>query len=537
MGRGSSFAGFLSAVARDIARSKREAEAEHRRQLRASIQAQRYETRQRALADKETKLRYIEERIGEAEDKTIEVQERVDELRQILQHTLSVDDSIRFSSLKANEEFPAFSPKPWLTIPCSPPSKEEYLSDKKPPSGLKKLIPGSQDRYRSKRMQEEEKYQVAFKTYQEKEAERLTALEEAKQTYEESKKMHEAKVREKNREIDEFEMNYKKCHPKAIVGYSTIVLERSNYPEGFPQEFRVAYVPESKQLVIDYELPSSEIVPKAAEFKYVKAKNVIEEKPRKGADIRELYQDVIASTALRTCHEIFEADQGNHIENLVFSGFVQTIDVSTGKDIRPCLISLRVTKERFKELDLSRIDKKACLRNLGAQVSPRPYEVQPVKPIIEFDMVDKRFVEQSDILSELESRPNLMDLNPFEFENLVGNLFKQIGLETKLTRSSKDGGVDVVAYDIRPVIGGKVVIQAKRYKNTVGVSAVRDLYGTMMNEGANKGILVTTSGYGPDAFEFAKDKPIELIDGGQLLYLLEQSGVKARIVFPEDGKA
>jgi restriction system protein len=55
----------------------------------------------------------------------------------------------------------------------------------------------------------------------------------------------------------------------------------------------------------------------------------------------------------------------------------------------------------------------------------------------------------------------------------------------------------------------------------------------MMNEGASKGILVTTSGYGPDAFEFAKDKPIELIDGGQLLYLLEhEAKVSARIVFP-----
>jgi restriction system protein len=103
-----------------------------------------------------------------------------------------------------------------------------------------------------------------------------------------------------------------------------------------------------------------------------------------------------------------------------------------------------------------------------------------------------------------------------------------------LTRSSRDGGVDAIAYDTRPILGGKVVIQAKRYKNVVGVSAVRDLYGTMMNEGANKGILVTTSNYGPDAYEFAKDKPIELIDGGGLLYLLDQVGVSAKIILPDD---
>jgi len=108
-----------------------------------------------------------------------------------------------------------------------------------------------------------------------------------------------------------------------------------------------------------------------------------------------------------------------------------------------------------------------------------------------------------------------------------------MGLDAKLTRSSRDGGVDCVAFDQRPILGGKVVVQAKRYKHTVGVSAVRDLFGTMMNEGANKGILVTTAGFGPDAYEFAKDKPIELIDGGGLLFLLEQNGVQARIIMPE----
>jgi restriction system protein len=99
---------------------------------------------------------------------------------------------------------------------------------------------------------------------------------------------------------------------------------------------------------------------------------------------------------------------------------------------------------------------------------------------------------------------------------------------------SQDGGVDCVAWDMRPVVGGKVVIQAKRYKHTVGVSAIRDLYGTMLNEGAAKGILVTTSGYGKASYIFADNKPMQLITGGELLYLLkEHTEVDARIEFPE----
>ena len=92
-----------------------------------------------------------------------------------------------------------------------------------------------------------------------------------------------------------------------------------------------------------------------------------------------------------------------------------------------------------------------------------------------------------------------------------------------------------MAFDPRPIFGGKVVIQAKRYKNTVGVSAVRDLYGTMQNEGASKGILVATSGYGKAAFEFANGKPIELLAGGNLLYLLkEHANIDAKIVMLDE---
>jgi restriction system protein len=77
-------------------------------------------------------------------------------------------------------------------------------------------------------------------------------------------------------------------------------------------------------------------------------------------------------------------------------------------------------------------------------------------------------------------------------------------------------------FDPDPIRGGKCIVQAKRYTRTVDVASVRDLYGTVVNEGANRGILVTTASYGPDAYEFAKDKPISLIDGPTLIALLKK---------------
>ena len=54
-----------------------------------------------------------------------------------------------------------------------------------------------------------------------------------------------------------------------------------------------------------------------------------------------------------------------------------------------------------------------------------------------------------------------------------------------------------------------------------------------MNEGAMKGILVTTSNYGPDSYEFAKGKPLTLINGRELLGLLDKFGYNFNIDLKE----
>lgn len=534
MARRGSFSGLLMQAAKSSARSVREQQKHEQAMIREAEQAHKRAVRLNAQASKEEKQKYLENRIQETAELNSDLVNKTTVLRNILEHALQIDSTISFAHLRINTEFPEFKiPTDLQKVPTIT-SQEKYLSEVSKPTILEKLLPGWEKRYQT-RIQEAEfrykEYQAKFEAFVIERENKISALQNE---YSNEKQTFDLNNQQHNQKVDEFENAYKNGDATAIASYCTMVLETSEYPDDFPQEFRVAYIPEPKELVVEYELPHKTIVPSASEYKYTKTKDTIDEKLRKSSEVKELYQDILSAVCLRTIHELLEADKGNHLDVVVFNGFVNDVDPANGKDVRPCLISIRTTKDSFKEINLAKIDKKACLRNLGAQVSSRPDELMTVKPIVEFDMVDKRFIEGSDILADLESRPNLMELTPFEFENLVNNLFEKIGFNSKSTQASRDGGVDVVAFDTRPILGGKVVIQAKRYKNVVGVSAVRDLYGTMINEGANKGILVSTSHYGKDAYEFAKDKPMELIDGGGLLYLLEQNGVKARIIFPED---
>ena len=150
---------------------------------------------------------------------------------------------------------------------------------------------------------------------------------------------------------------------------------------------------------------------------------------------------------------------------------------------------------------------------------------------------EEKSVQTSGATPGLQAEMNLATMDWQDFEHLIRELFERlyrgVGVEVKVTQASRDRGVDAVVLDPDPIRGGKTVIQAKRYVNTVDVSAVRDLYGTVHNEGASRGILVTTSSYGPDAYQFAQGKPLTLINGSELLAYLKEAGKNVRIDLEE----
>jgi restriction system protein len=489
---------------------------EHARQQRHTAKF----ARERAQAQKQE---YLASRVADADDANAELDHAIDQLQSLLKDALARSTAINWISLLEVVDESVLDNDSSLTLPDSQPDEATYLP--KMPSRIARLLPGWETRYGVKLTNAKRRFASDAAQYAQIEQRRLEALMALKFS-----------VEKQNREVTTFRDAYRAGRPNAVVGYFEAIFDRSSYPDGFPRCRRIFFSPDSHQLIVDFQAPNiDDIIPSVERYKFVKTSNQVVEVKRSVKERHALYSSVIAQLALRQLHEAFRGDREEIVQVVVLNAFIDTIDPATGQRVKPYVVSLRTTREQFEQLDLSNVEPHACLKRLSASVSRSPAELLAVKPIVDINMVDPRFVKETDVLSSLDQRPNLMELTPSEFESLTTNLFEKMGLEAKQTQASRDGGVDCVAFDPRPILGGKVVVQAKRYKNTVGVSAVRDLFGTMMNEGASKGILLTTSGYGKAAYEFANGKPIELLDGSNLLYLLkEHAGVDAKIVVPDD---
>jgi restriction system protein len=105
-----------------------------------------------------------------------------------------------------------------------------------------------------------------------------------------------------------------------------------------------------------------------------------------------------------------------------------------------------------------------------------------------------------------------------DFEALVAEVYRRKGYDVvERGGPSADGGVDL---ELR-TNHKKLVVQCKRWKTRlVGVERVRELYGAMTAERATAAIMVSSGRYTPDALAFAQGKPIDLVDGAQLVVLL-----------------
>ncbi len=109
---------------------------------------------------------------------------------------------------------------------------------------------------------------------------------------------------------------------------------------------------------------------------------------------------------------------------------------------------------------------------------------------------------------------DLLDISPAQFEKMAVEIYEMRGLKVERTGATGDHGVDIVVESSR---GEKWVVQCKRWRGAVGESVIREFFGTMHHEKADKGILITTGTFTAQAREWAKGKPLNLVDGNEFL--------------------
>ncbi|SED94748.1 restriction system protein [Streptomyces sp. 2224.1] len=505
------------------AEAQRQQQRQQEAQRRARAQQQRDQERQardaeRAMArmHRERQAAYRQQREADARRRTEELDARVTALTGLLADGCRAP-AFSAAALLRPERIEEFAPGA-LATPVPMPDPARYHA----PTG------GWHLGARRDRAQEEARarYEQDWYTAQAAESRRQAQLAAYRQQYDQWAAGALAEIRQHNSGIEELLSGLRAGDADAAVEYFSAALYSSTaWPEGFPRQIAAAYDPTARQLVLDWELPGYDIVPETKSVRYMPTADQEKETARPATQRRALYREVLAQSVLLVLRDLFAADGYGTLDSVALNGFVDDVDPVTGRPAQVYLATVMAPRSSFDTFRLEQVSAVECLTDgLRGQLAARPDQRTAVRPVRLPGDVGGGVVSHG-----AEGEPDLYEMDPIAFENLIAELFRAMGMQAVTTQRSGDGGVDVDALDPDPIRGGKIIVQVKRYRNTVPPTAVRDLYGTVQSEGANKGVLVTTSRFGPGAHTFANGKPLSLIAGPELVDLLGRYGLRGRL--------
>ncbi|MEU4350116.1 restriction endonuclease [Streptomyces sp. NPDC023838] len=508
------------------AEAQRQQQRQQEAQRRASVQQQRQsERRQReyerdaARIHREQRAAYRQSREADARLRSQELDARVEALTGLLAAGCA-EPPFRTAALLREERIEPFAPGA-LAQPVAMPDPARYQAQG-----------GGWTAGRRAHAQQEAQaaYQRDWDAAQLAETERRRQLADYRARYESWAQGQLAEVRGHNAGVAELVGSLRAGEPDAVVEYfSAALYAASAWPEGFPRQLSCAYDRGARQLVLDWELPALDVVPAAKSVRYVASTDEERESPRPVSQRRALYRDALAQSVLLVVRDLFAADEFGVLDSVALNGFVDDVDPATGRRAEIFLATVMVDRAAFQGLNLTQVSAVDCLvEAVRGQLSARPDQRAAVRPVRRPGDVGTGVVTHG-ADSAHSTEPDLFVMDPIEFESLVAELFRARGMDAVTTQRSNDGGVDVEAVDPDPISGGRIIVQVKRYRNTVPPTAVRDLYGTVQGAGANKGVLVTTSGFGPGSYAFAQGKPLTLVSGAELVDLLHACGLRGRL--------
>lgn len=136
----------------------------------------------------------------------------------------------------------------------------------------------------------------------------------------------------------------------------------------------------------------------------------------------------------------------------------------------------------------------------------------------------------------------LINIEPYKFEQILLELLKKMGYgEPQETQRTKDDGIDGIVKADKFGFD-EIYIQAKRWKNKVGVEVVNNFIGALARKGASSGVIITTSDFSEEAKRAVEEiraggTKIVLVNGDKLSELMIEYNVGVYVKYTYEIKA
>lgn len=381
-----------AAADREYRAALREEERLRKEEERAVARVAKAQHAERKRLEKEAAKAHQAAKVAEAERRTMELAEARDELATLLAATLDVDDYVDLETLRANAEHPPFDradlerPLP-PTVVDEPP--EPVFQAPPEPGGILAIFAKKRHAKALARAKEEHEQlrsdwqavvsqvalqrQAAEAAHERAESARLAELEQERARYAAECQSREAEAAAKNEALDQLIANLGYGSSDAVTEYIAIVLSNSVYPDRFPVTHEFTFAPETAELQLRVLIPPPDTLSTIKEFKYKKASDEIVPSALPQKACRDIYADAVHQVALRSLHEVFEADRRGIIKTVALEIGTRTIVPATGQEAFILFVATGAERDAFLSFDLSQVMPSATLTHLGASVSKNPY--------------------------------------------------------------------------------------------------------------------------------------------------------------------
>jgi restriction system protein len=359
---------------------EREREAKAReRQLKQTAVAN---AKERAAQEKAVKAAHISAQTTEVEGLNAQISDLHDELDGLLAATLDVDDFVDLEALRKPDDAPFDKPEleTPLVAPTKPtiPTEPVYVQPPKPGGlfGKKKKLErakqvaqsGFENKHRNWKdrvSRLEAEYQADLATYNAAEKQRVELLALETERFNDERLEH-------NRTIDQFISNLGYGDRDAVQDYIALVVENSRYPDHFSVEHDFSFVPTDAELRMKVSILPPKEFPDVKAYKYVKASDEIRSTTLPKAELKKRYCSALYQVAVRSLHEVFEADRRSIIRTIALEVGTKDADPATGKRGFIPFVAVSAEKTSFMEYDLSNVVPLATLQHLSASLSKDP---------------------------------------------------------------------------------------------------------------------------------------------------------------------